>query len=1319
VPGANIKITGGQGSKLLIAEGLLLTLTDPDATERQRDRAREAAANIVEGSTNVEVARALAAYVLQEVATTGNRNAKYQQAKGDVVHYNHPGEPDKPEKRGGKGKAGPAKPKEPAQPGDSQFEKMHPRGRGGMWIKKGNGMGKEQPNQNVAQMQRRLQQLGYGPGAPDGKFGDLTQAALAKFQQDYGLQGDGSQLDPATLQVLQNPPAQKLADIQAQNRAMAGLPDAQGKVPTTGGSSASAGTAASSAATGSTGTSATGTTAAGQETTTTTLDTGSPESVRAFQQAHGLQVDGVVGPNTQAMMKGLGVTPLNNDGTATTTTPAASASSSTTKKTATKKAAATSKDLSLGTGVAGRSSPQVKEAQQALSDLGYDTGGVDGRFGPETKKAVQKLQRRYGLKADGIIGKKTAGLMKRLAKRQAKKADSKDTLTSADEMLQSAEDRYDEMEHKLIEAREKRIAAERAGDVDAFVEYRAREVALTENLHTFTERLHPRDRLGKWVKGSFKPDAPEPEFNAHDKVFIKPHGSGPFGGPGEVGEVIGSYNDMHFGGQKVYRVRTTTGPIEVYPDGLRLANDNDKATPTRPFVLDRMKAKRAAKHKIVLTDEDRAFPETAFWPEARAERKKAMRKPLTARLAEATERRVAAEPGSEEFTVARAREEAIAEQLMEGKAISAQARKASATVVRTKPDGSKDYKFPIPDKDHAKAALAYLNKSDLSDEEKKKVRAKAKAKLKEAEEDEAALDQIEADDIVMVEMLVGDYMEGADDIEEAAGSLMKASTHKHGLEKKKGRSDNWVERTGPGGGGGQLPAYIQHIALAIRKKGKSTSRAIAIAIGTVKRWARGGGNVDANTRAAAAKALAEWEAMKAKNKAKKVAEAEGLDIAEFNWREVLHPRDRRGKFRDGLGRMDERTGKWRGNSESTFTRNTRMARSYAARRNAEPESAAERAGRLDDERFQSSLKSGMQDPGVSGGSGSDTSVSVGDIVAQAGMGMTRGPDTPAARKSLLKGLETRPDSDFHSLSDRDAIWLHTATGQGEDYYDLSVLHQKARAELDRRKSTSSQARGYLRGLAVYEAVWNGHLHPRNRNGKFKTAAYNPTSKTERLPGAIGKGLTGERGDGETRMYPDNIPAWRTQPTHDPGPSPSKVLGGLDMNGRTGTAPSVSTSGPDSLPGSFDAKVGTVRQPSHDPQVRQPNGRAMARDWGTAMGGERVLHGGGRTDVVGQLGGKDNLTPDAPDYTDPLVTSKMSLTDLTKAAIDDMRAQGKTTPRTLSFATALSSLGVESQMAPSTKAAVIRAFLNHSAGWTGKTAKGIKAELGRRVKALEG
>jgi hypothetical protein len=47
------------------------------------------------------------------------------------------------------------------------------------------------------------------------------------------------------------------------------------------------------------------------------------------------------------------------------------------------------------------------------------------------------------------------------------------------------------------------------------------------------------------------------------------------------------------------------------------------------------------------------------------------------------------------------------------------------------------------------------------------------------------------------------------------------------------------------------------------RNGHDESSAIAIAVGAVKRWARGGGKVSPEVRAAAGKAVAEWEKLKA------------------------------------------------------------------------------------------------------------------------------------------------------------------------------------------------------------------------------------------------------------------------------------------------------------------------------------------------------------------------------------------------------------------------------------------------------------------------
>jgi hypothetical protein len=97
------------------------------------------------------------------------------------------------------------------------------------------------------------------------------------------------------------------------------------------------------------------------------------------------------------------------------------------------------------------------------------------------------------------------------------------------------------------------------------------------------------------------------------------------------------------------------------------------------------------------------------------------------------------------------------------------------------------------------------------------------------------------------------------------------------LAKKPGKN-NWVEEEAVNG----LPEYICRIARAIHRDGShSVSQSIAIAVGRVKTWARGGGGVSAKTRAQAAKAVAEWErkkkAAKLDNKVKMSNDLTNLD----------------------------------------------------------------------------------------------------------------------------------------------------------------------------------------------------------------------------------------------------------------------------------------------------------------------------------------------------------------------------------------------------------------------------------------------------------
>src|SRR3979409_173204 len=49
----------------------------------------------------------------------------------------------------------------------------------------------------------------------------------------------------------------------------------------------------------------------------------------------------------------------------------------------------------------------VRRAQKRMSLVGFDVGGVDGRYGTHTEAAVKKLQQQRGLVGDGVAGRQT------------------------------------------------------------------------------------------------------------------------------------------------------------------------------------------------------------------------------------------------------------------------------------------------------------------------------------------------------------------------------------------------------------------------------------------------------------------------------------------------------------------------------------------------------------------------------------------------------------------------------------------------------------------------------------------------------------------------------------------------------------------------------------------------------------------------------------------------------------------------------------------------------------------------------------------------
>jgi peptidoglycan hydrolase-like protein with peptidoglycan-binding domain len=53
----------------------------------------------------------------------------------------------------------------------------------------------------------------------------------------------------------------------------------------------------------------------------------------------------------------------------------------------------------------------VRRTQKRMSLVGFDVGGVDGRYGPKTAAAVKDLQQRSQVTVDGVVGPQTWGII--------------------------------------------------------------------------------------------------------------------------------------------------------------------------------------------------------------------------------------------------------------------------------------------------------------------------------------------------------------------------------------------------------------------------------------------------------------------------------------------------------------------------------------------------------------------------------------------------------------------------------------------------------------------------------------------------------------------------------------------------------------------------------------------------------------------------------------------------------------------------------------------------------------------------------------------
>ena len=108
---------------------------------------------------------------------------------------------------------------------------------------------------------------------------------------------------------------------------------------------------------------------------------GTHAAVRAFQQSRGLTADGIVGRDTWRSL--------------------------------------VEASFSLGDRLLYQTRPMqrgddVRELQQRLNRLGFDSGQVDGILGPDTRAAIVDFQANVGLDADGTAGPETIDALRRL-----------------------------------------------------------------------------------------------------------------------------------------------------------------------------------------------------------------------------------------------------------------------------------------------------------------------------------------------------------------------------------------------------------------------------------------------------------------------------------------------------------------------------------------------------------------------------------------------------------------------------------------------------------------------------------------------------------------------------------------------------------------------------------------------------------------------------------------------------------------------------------------------------------------------------------------